>query len=200
MKPRRMVAAGPLAALLVLAPLALEAQDAPRPERGERMEAMGRRGAAGPRMAGPLARPGGAPGLEEILRLQDRLDLTEGQRAQLAQLRQEGLEQRRAARGQMDPRRALVQAGQADAAALREARRESMEANAQERRQLVERARSVLTPEQRAVLEEARERARTLRSERAAGPREGGAPAMGPRQGRPGPTRGGGGPGARPGR
>lgn len=122
-----------------------------------------RRGAMGPGMGrgGPPA-DAGAPGVEGIMRMRDRLELTETQVQQLEQIRREAVERRNAHRSQMDELRSRVRAGEADAAELQE-QMEAHRAMSQEMRQAQrERVDAILTEDQRSQLQQMRDRAQAF--------------------------------------
>lgn len=157
-----------LAMALAVAPVAAQGQ---------------RRGAMGPGMGpgGPPAEAG--PGVEGILRMRDRLELTEAQIQQLDQIRQEAVARRNAHRSQMEELRSRAMAGESDAAELREqmqAQREGAEGIRQAERERVE---AILTEAQRDELQQIRDRAQAFMMGRRSAMR-GGRPAMrGPRPG-----------------
>jgi Spy/CpxP family protein refolding chaperone len=138
-----------LAMALTVSPVAAQAQ---------------RRGAMGTRMGrGGPPENAGAPGIEGVMRMRDRLELTEAQIQQLEQIRQEAVERRNAHRSQMDELRSRVMAGQADAAELRE-QIEANRANSEEIRQAErERVEAILNEGQRNQLQQMRDRAQAFR-------------------------------------
>ncbi|HSM62156.1 MAG TPA: Spy/CpxP family protein refolding chaperone [Longimicrobiales bacterium] len=147
-----------LAAMLAVAPLPMQAQ-----RRG---------GMDGPRMAGPRGQ-----GIEGIMGMRERLELTDQQVEQLDALRQEAVQRRTAHRAQMEELRSQVRAGQLDRDAVREqmeARREASEAM---RTQQQERIDAILNDAQRQQLEQVRAEARAFRMGRQSALR-GGRPGM----------------------
>ncbi len=121
-----------------------------------------RRGAMGPGMGrgGPPAQMG--PGVESILRMRDRLELTEAQIQQLDQIRQEAVARRNAHRSQMEELRSRVMAGEGEEAEFRaqmQAQREGAEGIRQAERERVE---EILTEAQRDELQQIRDRAQAF--------------------------------------
>lgn len=136
----------------------------------------GPRGERGPAFHGD----GDGPGLEMIMRMRERLELTEDQIAQLDAIRQETVARRTAHRAEMDELRSQVRAGQLEREALREAmeaRRETAEAMRDATRERVD---AILTEAQREELDTLRREGRAFMRGRA-GVRRGGRGFDGPR-------------------
>lgn len=128
-------------------------------------------GRRGQRMMGPEAAPG--PGIERIMSLQDRLELTGDQLQQLDALRQTSVARRTAHMAQMEELRSQLEAGQirrSEVMAAMEAHREQSEGLREAHRQQVE---SILTEAQRESLQELGQRGRAFRAGRAMGMRRG---------------------------
>ena len=143
-----------LAAMMALTPPTAEAQ---RGARGQR-EMMMRRG---------------QPGIEHIMRLRERLELSEDQIARLDVIRAEVVQHRAGHQAQMAELRSQVMAGELEAAAAREQaeiRREQGEAFAEDVRSRVE---AILSDAQREELEDVVGRARAFRQGRASALRDG---------------------------
>jgi len=173
---RMMSGVAVLSMALVVAPVATQAQ---------------RRGAMEPRMGrgGPPADVA-APGIEGIMRMRDRLELTDAQVQQLDQIRQEAVERRNAHRSQMEELRSRVMAGEADAAELREQREARRDASEEMRQAQRERVDAILTEGQRDQLQQIRDRAQGFMMGRRSAMR-GGRQGMGARPGRRPGMRGG---------
>ncbi|HRY44883.1 MAG TPA: periplasmic heavy metal sensor [Thermoanaerobaculia bacterium] len=127
--------------------------------------------AAGAATAGPAGRRGGASG--DLRGALEALDLSDGQRAELKAVLEEGRERREALRRESwDARQALRTAAEApapDAAEVGRAYlrlRESRRSNVEAREKTKERIASILTVEQKAKLEELRSRRGAQRDER----------------------------------
>lgn len=136
------------AAVMVLAPLHIAAQQGPRAQRGQ---------AAGPRGAG----------VEMILRQRETLELTDDQVKQLDQIRQETVQRRIAHQGEIAELRSRVLAGELQMAEVRaqaEARRTSAEAIQTAQRERIE---SVLNDAQKQKIQQFQMQARAFRAGRA---------------------------------
>lgn len=137
-----------MAAVMAFAPIQVEAQRGARGQRG---------------MMGRSAQPG----VEQIMRLRERLELSESQLGQLDAIRSEVVQHRASQQAEMAELRSQVMAGQIEAAAARdqfEGRREAGEAFADDLRSRVE---SVLTDAQKETIQEAAGRARAFERGRA---------------------------------
>jgi Spy/CpxP family protein refolding chaperone len=167
-----------LATVMALSPVSVDAQRGPR----------------GPRGLGPGMR---GQGVEAIMRLRERLGLSEDQIQQLDQIRQESVQRRTAHRAEMEELRSRVMAGQMEAAELRQLAQERQEAAQGTREAQRERVEAVLTDDQKAELENLRSEARAfqrgrrsvIRGRGVRGPRGGmgwGGPGMNGRGPRPG--------------
>lgn len=132
-----------MATVMTLAPLSAEAQRGPR----------------GPRGMGPGVR---GPGVEMIMRLRERLGLSEDQIQQLDQIRQEAVQRRTAHQAEMEELRSSVRAGQTEATELRELVQQRQEAAQGIRDAERERVEAVLTEDQRTELENLRTQARAF--------------------------------------
>jgi len=120
-------------------------------------DATAQRGPRGDRGPGFAQR---GQGVEMIMRLRDRLELSEEQLEELDQLRKESVERRTAHQAQMEELRSRVVAGEMTREELREiarARREGAEAVRTQQRERVE---AILDDEQRQELETLRAQAR----------------------------------------
>lgn len=163
---KRMTGGAALVAVaMTLAPLAVSAQAGERGPRGM----MGMRG----RDMGP-----GGGGVEMLMRMRDRLELTEDQIQALDEIRAQQVERRTAHQAQMAELHSRVQAGEVDISELREAveaRREAARAMREAQRERVE---AVLTDGQKETLQELGHRARTFERGRRAGMRQGARSAM----------------------
>jgi Spy/CpxP family protein refolding chaperone len=165
-----------LAAMLMVAPLDAQAQ------RGQ----MGRRG-PGFEMRGQ--------GVENIMRLRDRLELSESQIEQLDQIRREAVQRRTAHQAEMEELRSQARAGQIEPEALREVVQARQEAAQAVRDQQQERVDAILTDAQKEELDTLRGQARAFQRGRQSA-RRGGGRGGAWRGGRPGWS--GFGPGMRP--
>lgn len=188
MKKTTMGGALILAVMLAGAGTELPAQQERAPGvRGEaRMERMDR--------VGRIARDGGAPGVEGILRMRDRLALTDDQVARLEALRSERVRERAEVASERADLRSRLRAGTLDRAEARE----RMSAMAEARRGSAEQARAeveaLLTEDQRATVQQLQAQRRAFEAGRRSGMRE---QARGGRPGhdRPSRNRGSRGPG-----
>lgn len=132
-----------VATVMMLAPLSADAQRGPRGQRG-----------FGPGIRGQ--------GVEVIMRLRERLELSENQIQQLDQIRQEAVQRRNAHQGEMEELRSRVRAGQMEAAEVRELARQRQEAAQAIREAERERVEAILTEDQKASLETLRGQARAF--------------------------------------
>jgi hypothetical protein len=152
---RTMAGAALLAAMVALAPAAVDAQVGPR----------------GTRAMGPALRGGG---VELLLSQKERLELTDAQVKQLDQIRQEALKRRTEHQAQMAELRSKVRSGQEDVSVLREqvlARRQVAEAMQQAQQAQVE---GVLNDAQKGKLQEWAGQGRAFRMGRQSALRGGG--------------------------
>jgi len=116
----------------------------------------GRRGQQGPAM-------GGQRGVvEAIMRMKDRLELTDAQMDELDGLRQASVQQRTGQMAMIAELRSQLASGQIDRAGFREAMKAQREGNQESAVQQRERVESILTESQRATLTETRGRARAF--------------------------------------
>ncbi len=123
------------------------------------------------------------PGVEAIMRMRDRLELTDEQVAGLEEIRREGVERRADDMAQMAELRSRLEAGQIEPSelmAFREERREADREQAEARRERIE---AVLDQAQLETLREARGRARAFARGRTSARR---GPGGGWNRGRPG--------------
>ncbi len=132
-----------MATVMTLAPLSADAQRGPR----------------GPRGFAPGVR---GQGVEMIMRLRQRLGLSEEQIQQLDEIRQEAVQRRTARQAEMEELRSSVRAGQMEAAELRELVQQRQEAAEGIRAAERERVEAVLTEDQKAELENLRSQARAF--------------------------------------
>lgn len=132
-----------VATVMTLTPLSADAQRGPRGQRG-----------FGPGIRGQ--------GVEVIMRLRERLELSEDQIQQLDQIRQEAVQRRNAHQAEMDELRSRVRAGQMEATELRSMARQRQEAAQAIREAERERVEAILTEDQRASLESLRGQARAF--------------------------------------
>ncbi len=142
-----------LAVLLTLGGLDVEAQDGRR-ERGPRMRQ--------------------DAGVESIMSMRERLELTDDQIAQLDVIRAEGVAERSALQADMGEMRSRLRAGeirQSEMMAFMEDRRDGREGVAEARRERVD---GILQPEQRASLEQIRAESRAFRQGQRSGRRQAG--------------------------
>ena len=130
-------------AVIALAPLATSAQQ------------------ASARQAGPGR--GGMAGVEQVMRMRERLGLTEDQIRSLEELRNEAVQRRNAHQATMQELRSKVMAGEADRGQLRELARAHREQASVLQRQQRERIEQVLTEAQRDTLRQVVARARAFR-------------------------------------
>ncbi len=124
------------------------------------LESTAQRGRSGSR--GPAA---GVPGegVELVMRLRDRLDLTEIQLEQLEEIRRQSVARRSAARAEMQDLHSRMRAGELEGGVMPDLmaeRREQVEATVEEHRELLS---QILTAEQQEQLEELRREGRSLR-------------------------------------
>lgn len=154
-------------------------------------------------LAERMVRPGGAPGVEGILRMRERLELTEDQVTRLDALRSERVEQRSLAAHEMNELRSQLRAGTIERAEAMDRMRTAREARAGQAEQDRATVEAVLNEDQRATLELLQAQRRAFEAGRRSGlrgharDRRGGGEVRGPRrggspqwQGRPG-VRGG---------
>jgi Spy/CpxP family protein refolding chaperone len=113
-------------------------------------------------------------GVEMLMRMRDRLELTEDQIAKLDAMRQEGVERRKAQMESMLEMRSRIAAGETDQAEAREAMRAMRESHAAMRDAQKEKVDAILTDAQRESLAQMRGRARAFMAGRAMGMRQGG--------------------------
>jgi Spy/CpxP family protein refolding chaperone len=132
-----------VATVMTLTPLSADAQRGPRGQRG-----------FGPGIQGQ--------GVEVIMRLRERLELSEDQIRQLDQIREEAVRRRNAHRAEMEELTSRVRAGQMEAAELRDLARQRREAAKGIRDADRERVEAILTEDQRASLETLRGQARAF--------------------------------------
>ena len=132
--------------------------------------ALAQRGGRGMRAG---ADRGARGGVEMVMRMRDRLELTDEQIQRLDQIRSEVVQRRNAHRQEMDELRSRVMAGEMEADELREVARARREASEEIRTQTRERVEAVLTDAQRETLEELGGRARAFQQGRAIGARQG---------------------------
>jgi Spy/CpxP family protein refolding chaperone len=154
-------------------------------------------------MADRMTRGGGAPGVEGILRMRERLELTDEQVNRLDALRSERVEQRTLAAHEMNELRSQLRAGTIERTEAMERMRTAREARAGQAEQDRAAVEALLSDNQRATLEQLQARRRAFEAGRRSalrgqargmrgggevrGPRRGGSPQW---QGRPG-VRGG---------
>ena len=128
------------------------------------------RRAAGQRGPGMDARTGG---VEAIMNIRDRLELTDDQINSLEALRQSGVQRRNDLLANMNELRSQLEAGQIDRGQFAEAVREQREAAGNVAGQGREQIDAILTEPQLATLEEMRGRARAFARGRASANRRG---------------------------
>lgn len=131
----------------------------------------------------------GAMGVEGILRLRERLELTDDQVARLDALRAEAVQRRTEHQAQMAELRSRLAAGQIERSEIENVMRTRREGSAAVREQMLERLDGILTDTQREELDQLRRERRAFLRGRASA-----------RRGGPGMMRGGGRPGMRGGR
>lgn len=168
--------------LMLAAPLGLSAQRGPLPGPAARAEILDRLDRGRP----------GAPAVEAVLRLRERLQLTEDQVARLDEIRGRRVEERLAARARMEEVRSRLRAGTIErenaADALRTLRAERLDRRQEERGEIE----SLLSESQRSELDRLRAERRAFERGRRVGLREGegrfrGAPDARRYDARPGP-------------
>jgi Spy/CpxP family protein refolding chaperone len=138
----------------------------------------GRRGDQGPGMRGGMD----GAGVESIMRLRDRLELSDDQIQQLDALRQESVARRTQHQAQMQELRSQLASGQIEREALAEVVEMRREASEGVRTQMQERIDGILTEAQRDELGDLRDQGRAFMRGRASAGRGG----SGMRQGRGG--------------
>ncbi len=149
-----------LAVVSLAAPWGVAAQRGPQGRGGPGMD----RGMAGMQRMGQAR---GGSGVEAILRMKDRLELTDDQFRQLDELRAASVQHRNAQRAVMEEYRSKIASGQMERSELQtimESRREEMEGL---RSQHQERIQSILTEGQRTQIRELQARARAFQRGRA---------------------------------
>ncbi len=154
-----------LATVALIAPTTVQAQRPGGQGPGAR-QGQGMRGDA-MQHRGPRAGMQRGGGVEGIMRMRERLDLTEDQVSQLDAVRRETVAERSARQAEMAELRSRVEAGQMERSALREmmeGRREAHEALSSAHR---ERIQSILTEDQRAQVERLVGQARAFQRGRA---------------------------------
>jgi Spy/CpxP family protein refolding chaperone len=129
-------------------------------------------GTGGGRGLGAAMR-GEGPGVESVMRMRDRLELTDEQIERLDAIRQEAVERRTAHQAQMAELRSQVLAGEMTREELREQVEARWEASEQVREAQRARVDEVLTDAQREELEELGAQARAFRMGRRSGLRQG---------------------------
>lgn len=149
--------------------------------------------AQGPRaradMTDRMVRGGGAPGVEGILRMRERLELTEDQVSQLDALRSERVEQRTLAAHEMNELRSQLRAGTIERTEAMERMRTAREARAGQAEQDRAVVQGLLSENQRATLGQLQAQRRAFEAGRRSGLRgqergmRGGGEARGPRRG-----------------
>jgi len=149
--------------------------------------------AQGPRAradgADRMVRGGGAPGVEGILRMRERLELTEDQVARLDALRSERVEQRTLAAHEMNELRSQLRAGTIERTEAMERMRTAREARAGQAEQDRAAVEALLSENQRATLEQLQAQRRAFEAGRRSALRgqargmRGGGEARSPRRG-----------------
>jgi Spy/CpxP family protein refolding chaperone len=132
-----------VATVMTLTPLSADAQRGPR----------------GQRSFAPVIR---GQGVEVIMRLRERLELSEEQIRQLDLIRQEAVQRRTAHQAEMEELRSRVRAGQMEATELRDLMQQRQEAAQGIRDAERERVEAILTEDQQATLETLRGQARAF--------------------------------------
>lgn len=163
MKKTTMGGAVILAVMLAGAGTGLSAQQERAP--GARAEARTDR-------VGRLARGGGAPGVEGILRMRDRLELTDDQVARLDALRSERVQERAAISSEMAEVRSQLRAGTLDRAEARGRRSDAAEARRASAEQARAEVESLLTDDQRATVQQLQAQRRAFEAGRRSGMRD----------------------------
>ena len=146
-------------------------------------------GQAGPRRGPAQGRDATRGSVEQVMRMRDRLALSEQQVAELDQIRQELVAERAERQARIAELRSRTLAGQADGEELREAMQAEREALGAQRESQRERVLAVLDEAQRDSLEQLGARARAFRMGRESGLRGRGPERPGLRGGRPGMQR-----------
>lgn len=155
----------------------------------QQSRAQGPRARARADMADRMVRGGGAPGVEGILRMRERLELTEDQVARLDALRSERVEQRTLAAHEMNELRSQLRAGTIERTEAMERMRTAREARAGQAEQDRAAVEALLSENQRATLEQLQAQRRAFEAGRRSALRgqargmRGGGEARGPRRG-----------------